>query len=95
MSDDPALMPLLITTANALRTGAPIGEEQLRVAMAHFKALSELCARSGPAFANANRDAIGLHNRAVQRMRETMVERQARERRAAEAMDGLTELPVI
>ena len=83
---------MTIQTANALVTHAPISEEQLRAGMAHFKALAALTAVSGPRFANANRDAINLHDVCVRRLRETIAEAEVRERRHREAMDGLVEL---
>ena len=82
-----------VTVANALIVGSPLTEDDCRAAMAHYRALADLLRVSGPRFANAQRDAIDLHNRAVQRLREGLAERQARERRAAEAAEGLTELP--
>jgi hypothetical protein len=83
---------MTIQTANALVTHAPISEEQLRAAMAHFKALAALTSVSGPRFANANRDAVAMHDVCVRRLRETWAEAEVRERRHRETLDGLTEL---
>lgn len=85
---------MAVQTANALITGAHIDDAQLRAAMPHYKLLAELLSISGPRFANAQREATLLHNRAVARLRERREDRMARERRAAEAAEGLTELAV-
>lgn len=81
-----------IQTANALVTHAPISEEQLRAAMVHFKALAALTAVSGPRFANANRDAVALHNTCVARLRESREAALRRDMRHREVMEGLTEI---
>lgn len=93
MSDTAFPPSALIVTANALVTGSPLDEPELRHAMQHFRDLAERLQISGPRFGTAHRDAVDLHNRAVRRLRETRAEREVRERRAAEAADGLIELP--
>ena len=83
---------MTIQTANALVTHAPISEEQLRAAMAHFKALAALTGVSGPRFANANRDAVNLHNVCVARLRESREAALRRDVRHREVMEGLVDL---
>jgi hypothetical protein len=92
LGGDAVAAGMLILTANMLLTGGPIEEDQLRAAVAHFRGLAEMCVRSGPRFGGSHREAINLHNLAVRRLRESSEEKKARERREAEARDGLTEL---
>lgn len=94
MTDEADATPMAPQTANALITGAPCNDEQLHAARLHFRSIETMLAISGPRFANARRDAAGLHNKAVQRLRESANEREARERRHREAASGLTELEV-
>ena len=88
----PEVPAMNIQTANALVTGAPIREEQLRVAMDHFKALESLLSISGPRFSNARSEAANQHNAAVRRLRETRDQAVLRARRYQEAKDGLIEI---
>ena len=85
---------MVIQTANALITGAPISEEQLRAAMPHYAALVRLLSISGPSFSVSMRQAVEMHNKAVRRLKENLEEKRARERQHREAMDGLVELTV-
>lgn len=92
MSD--AVPVMQIQTANALITGAPIAVDQLHAAKAHFETLATLLSRSGPRFANPQRDAANMHNKAVARIRESIVEARLRETRAVEAASGLVEIEI-
>lgn len=94
MTDEADPTPMAPQTSNALITGAPCNDEQLHAARRHFLAVETLLSISGPRFANARRDAAGLHNTAVRRLRESAVDREAREQRHREAAAGLTELEV-
>lgn len=89
-----AAEPMQIQTANALITGAPADDDQLQAARAHFRTLSEMLTVSGPRFANAARDAAGLHNTAIRRLREADQERRRRAARQADADAGLNEIEV-
>ena len=93
MSED-VLPAMSVQTANALVTGAPCAEEQLRAAMRHYATVENLLSISGPRFANARNEAARWHNTAVQRLRENMIEQRLREQRHAEQMAGLVELKV-
>ena len=90
----PAAPAMNVQTANALVTGAPVTEDMLRLAMAHFAGMEKLLSISGPRFSNARAEAVNMHNIAVRRIKETMQDKALRERRHAEAMAGLTELSV-
>jgi len=90
----PKSLVMSVQIANALVTGAPLGEDALRLAMAHYSELERVLSVSGPRFSNARADAVNLHNMAVRRLRETSLDKIARERRHAEALDGLVELGV-
>ena len=90
----PAASSMNVQTANALVTGAPLEEAQLRIAMAHFVALEKLLSLSGPRFSNARSEAANMHNVAVRRIKETLVEKRLREQRHADAMAGLIEIAV-
>ena len=89
-----AAAEMLIQTANALTTGAPVSEEQLRLAAAHYQTLAELALKSGPRFSNAARDAVNLQNVCVRRLRETRDEARQRAIRHAELTDGLVEMRI-
>jgi len=77
-----------------LVTGAPLEESQLRLAMAHFTALEKLLSLSGPRFSNARSEAANMHNVAVRRIKENLMEKRQREQRHADAMAGLVEISV-
>lgn len=85
---------MVIQTANALTTGAPISEDQLRLAAVHYQALAEMALKSGPRFSNAARDAVNLQNVCVRRLRETLDEKRTRAIRHAEMTDGLVEMRI-
>lgn len=86
--------PMAIQTANALVTGSPITDEQLHAARAHFKLLSDMLLVSGPRFANPARDAVGLHNKAIQRLRESMEQQRERAMKQQATDAGLAEIEV-
>lgn len=65
----PATPSMSVHLSNALLTGAPISEAEMRCIIEHAKALHALLIVSGPRFSNAARDAIDLHNRAIRRLR--------------------------
>jgi hypothetical protein len=97
MSDpsNPGNLPaMVVQTANALITHAPISEEQLRAALPHYRALADLLRISGPSFSQSLHLAVQFHNKALERLRESESARVARERRHREEMDGFTELTV-
>lgn len=85
---------MLVQTANALVTGAPVAADQLHAARQHFKALSEMLLMSGPRFSNPARDAVGLHNKAVQRLRESIEQQRERAVRQRVEDAGLAEIEV-
>lgn len=66
---EPAAPMMSVHLANALLTGAPVSEAEMRCVIEHAKALHAMLVVSGPRFANAARDAIDLHNRAVRRLK--------------------------
>jgi hypothetical protein len=78
--------------ANALHTGAPLSEATLRMAMAWYADLAERLRLSGTAFQSNAVAAVRAHNQCVQRLREGLVQKQARERAAQEAALGLVEI---
>lgn len=61
--------PVGADTCNALITEAPLTNAELDLLRLHFAGLEQMLVRSGPKFSNARQDAVGMHNRAVRRMR--------------------------
>lgn len=82
--------PVGAETANALITEAPLSVPELTVLREHFAALAALCSESGPRFANARRDAVDMHNRAVRRLRG--IRDEARRRATLAEEDDLMEI---
>lgn len=85
---------MVVQTANALITGAPISDEQIAAAREHFAGLEAVLSVSGPRFANARAEAANLHNVAVKRAREMAHERRQRALLQADRDAGLVEIEV-
>lgn len=86
----PLPRPIGAEICNAIVTNAPLTGDELTTLLAHFRALADTCAISGPRFSNARRDAIDMHNRIIRRIRG---EREEAARRAAlDVEDPLLEI---
>src|SRR5271157_2412769 len=75
--------PMNTRLANALVTEAPMSRAQLEMVRAHFAELARMMLISGPAFSPMRRNAIDMHNRAVDRINGIMERNEAKRRERA------------
>ena len=90
--DGDEVVPMDVTVANALWTGAALNDATLRNAAAHYAALVDSLSVSGPAFSAARVIAVDYHNRAIRRLREHAAEKARRAAEADELQAGLVEI---
>ena len=90
--DGDEIVPMGVTVANSLWTGAALSDATLRNAAAHYAALVEALSVSGPAFSAARVAAVDFHNRAIRRLREHAEAKAKRAAEAAALQAGLVEI---
>src|SRR5580658_6322192 len=72
--------PMNVRLANALVTQAPMTRAQLETVRAHFKLLAHMCIQSGPGFSPMRREAVNMHNKAVDRINGVIERNEAKRR---------------
>ncbi len=80
--------PMNTRLANALLTESPMNRTQLDTVRLHFQELARMMLISGPTFSPMRRQAVDMHNRAVDRINGILERNEAkrREREMEEVM---------